>query len=130
MPCVDSHTSDLQIVGFRVLRNRVTILHTYTFLTLLPSLLQPDWPGTDSHEAPVTACSKVNVFHTYRTMLLSQVAKESLHWRVSSVIVNTFKGINFSKMLVYKQKYSFFIRCTAAYRVHTKRSSSKDFNED
>jgi hypothetical protein len=31
-----------------------------------------------------------------RTMFLSQAAKESLHWRVSSVTVNTFKGINSS----------------------------------
>jgi hypothetical protein len=44
----------------------------------------------------------VNVFRTFRTTLLSQVAKELLHWRVSSVTVNTFKDINFFKMLVYK----------------------------
>ena len=62
----------------------IIIIEIYTFLTLLWSLLKPHWAGPDSHQAPTTVLSKVNVFHTYRSMLLSQVAKESLHWRFLS----------------------------------------------
>jgi len=94
--CATTTTTTTTTITIIIIIIIISIIQIYTFLTLLSSLLKPQWAGPDSHQAPTTVLSKVNVFHTYRTMLLSQVAKESLHWRVSSVNVNTFKGINSS----------------------------------